>query len=451
MSGRVSMARMIFGPGQQRGVAVTSRSQSVARAIGALVLSIVGATLATPTPTAQAADDWLPVNGPIFNNPRGSTVERYRIQRRLIDAINHTHKGAIIRMSLYSMDRVEVANALIAAKRRGVKVQILINDHQVTRAQKLLHRVLGSNPNHRFFIHECKHGCRAANENLHSKFYLFSKTGRADDVIFVGSANFTLNAVKWQWNDMFSIREQHRMFDQYVALFNDMRHDYSTNRPHYEFCGELPGESCDWKTDQFHTWVFPKVVGPGNDPVMDILDAVKCSWKDEDGHSRRTVLRLSMHTMRMTRGVYIAAKMRDLFAHGCDVKVLYGLGSGRVKRAFGRPTSRGKLPLRSSGFDLNDDGEVERYTHQKYLTIDGAWAGDPHAQITFTGSSNWTGRGTSGDEIIFSVRGGAYLRAWNANWRLMWDRYSRNAYTTSISQYRGGTGELRPGATWEND
>ena len=132
---------------------------------------------------------------------------------------------------------------------------------------------------------------------------------------------------------------------------------------------------------------------------------------------------------------YIADRLRTMWARGCDIKVLYGLMGFPVKRHIGANTSRGRIPLHSLGYDYNGDGDVDRYTHQKYLTIKGYWGGNPNASVVFTGSSNWTNKGTGGDEIVFNMHGPGNVAKYNTNWDFMWNNHSRNAYTTTASEY----------------
>jgi len=403
------------------------------RVVAVLVGVLVGGLF---TVAPARADPWIAPNGPVFNNPYGNANARFRIEHRLMKAIRNTPSWGHIRISIYSFDRVDVAKALIAARKRGVQVQILLNDHQVTRAQRLLHRALGTNPNRKNFAYECVASCRGRRDNLHSKFYLFTRTGGSYNVIMLGSVNFTLNAVKWQWNDLLSMRGKPRLFDDFVDLFNDMRHDYSRNQPYYTFCGKPRSKRCYANRDWVFNRVFPRKSSQDSDPVLNILRPIQCTYQTKHGRER-THLRLSMHTMQGDRGLYIARRIRRLWADGCDFKVIYGLIGWHVKKELGAVTPRGRIPLRSAGFDYDEDGEVNRYTHQKYFTVNGMYAGKV-SNITFTGSSNWTTRGTSGDEVIFSIRGPKTRLRYINNWDMMWtsDRYTRNAYTTTSSDFK---------------
>ncbi|MXG91200.1 phospholipase D-like domain-containing protein [Nocardioides flavescens] len=436
------------------------------------VLALVATLLAVaPTPVttehaeaAKATKGYRAPEGPFFNNPRGSQAAKFRIERQVLAAIRATPKRSTIRIALYSFDRMPVAEALAAAHRRGVKVQLLLNDHQDTKAMKYLRARLGTNRWASSFIYKCRSGCRSAtpDRNLHSKFYTFTEAGKSKRVLMVGSANMMLNAHVHQWNDLFITSGRRAMFDQYVALFNDMKRDWSTKRPAYTFCGTPragEGQACDEAVDKFTTQVFPRTSNRRDDPVLEILDRVQCVT---DG--RRTKLDLSMHSMRGQRGNYLAAALRQKYAEGCQVRVDYGLIGFRTKQVLGKQTPRGRVPLRSTGFDRNGDGEVELYTHQKYLVIRGTYAGRPRTSLTFTGSSNWAGLGTAQDEVLFSIRGAGVARKYVRNFDLMWKGRgnSRPAYTTTYASFRSLIGMptrvtsvepdgLRPGATWEDD
>src|SRR4051812_44887057 len=79
---------------------------------------------------------WKPPAGGSFNNPIGTAAAQRNIEDKVVAAIRHAHSGSSIFITLFSFDRIRVSDALIAAHRRGVHVQILMNDHQVTRAMR---------------------------------------------------------------------------------------------------------------------------------------------------------------------------------------------------------------------------------------------------------------------------------------------------------------------------
>lgn len=415
--------------------------------IGALLLAGVG--FAPPA----VAEKYEAPHGPAFNNPIGGDKSRFRIERRIMQAIKSTRRDGRIRIAAYSFDRIPVAAALLDARRRGVKVQILLNDHQDTAAMRMLRARLGSDPKKPNFIYRCRSSCRGAqpNRNLHTKFYLFSKAGKSEDVVMVGSANLTLNAVAHQWNDLWTTSEKPDLYQNYVALFNDMRRDYNKRQPSYLFCAKPLEMACDEYADTMVSRVLPKRTTFKNDIILDFLDQVQCLTPQPDGTNKRTKLALSMHTIRGNRGLYLAEKIRKLYAAGCNFRVNYGIIGFYVKLRLGAVTSRGRIPMRSTGFDFNGDEEIDRYTHQKYFVVRGNFAGDPLARITMTGSSNWATLGTAQDEVIFTVHGGGVAKKYMRNFERMWlPRYSRNAYTTTYTNFRvtrmivGADGVQRP-------
>ena len=390
--------------------------------------------------------------GAYFNNPRGGWNSRLRIERQVMHAIANTRKGAIIRIALYSFDRIPVARALIAARNRGVHVQLLLNDHQDTRAMKMMRARFGTNTNKKDFIYKCHSGCRTDNRKrlLHTKFYTFTKTGKSKNALFLGSANLTMNAARHQWNDLYLMDGNKELFDQYIALFDDMKKDYEKQQPPLPtFCG-IPanGVACDDAVDFGTTVTFPRYLGPGNDPIISILNRVQCVTTLPSGRRARTKLAVNMHTIRGRRGDYLADAYRQKFAEGCKARFSFGLVGFHTKGHLGAKTPRGRLPLRSSSFDYHPDQQVKNpdgkldltldyYSHLKYLIIQGNYAGNPNADLVFTGSSNWGALGAVNDEILVALQGKSIARQYLKNFNFMWrPGNSRNAYTTTYTHFR---------------
>ncbi|MCF6379512.1 phospholipase D-like domain-containing protein [Nocardioides KLBMP 9356] len=441
-----------------------------------LGISLVSAVPATATVTAPSSvgqsspvvtslaakprkKRWKAPNGPFFNDPHRK-AGHFAIERKIIETIRHTKRGAIIRIAVYSFDRVPVANALVAAHKRGVKVQMLLNDHLETRAIQLVRAEVGKNRNKKSFIYKCVASCRSTqNEynNLHSKFYSFSKAGRQRDVIAVGSANLMLNAALHQWNDLYFSHGDHELFRQYVSLFNNMKKDWDVRRPPRFFCGTPTGAVCDDSVDKHTVWAFPRLSGPKNDLVLDMLNKIQCVTPDAAGNPVRTKLALSMHTMRGRRGDYLAAAIRNKFAEGCDFRVSYGLIGYHTKQILGAPTARGRIPLRSTGmdyntdddYDLNKDGEddliLDYYSHQKYFVIQGTYNGVQGTNMVLTGSSNWASLSTANDELWMTIQGARVAKKYLKNFNYQWDltRNSRDAYTTTYAEFRVRTDDGR--------
>ncbi len=243
-------------------------------------------------------------------------------------------------------------------------------------------------------------------------------------------------------------------------VFQQMRADTDTFHP---FRYRAIGKS-------FETRVMPYPQPTvAHDPVMDILNQVQCTRVAGDGHPGRTRLRVSMHAWNGDRGVYLADKVRKLFAAGCDVRVMYGMAGLAVRQTLRKPTARGKLPVRANGFDTDGDLLIDKYSHQKYLTIAGRW-GNRVVRRVYTGSSNWSDSGTRGDELIFMVNSKRINKQWAGNFARIWRIGSRRdgsnkttfvapggGRASNLARVEGSTTtvqapEPRPGGpAWESD
>jgi hypothetical protein len=209
------------------------------------------------------------------------------------------------------------------------------------------------------------------------------------------------------------------------------------------------GVSCDDAVDFGTTVTFPRYVGPRNDPIVQILNRVQCITTTPSGKRVRTRLAVNMHTIRGRRGDYLADAFRRKFAEGCNARFSFGLVGFHTKGHLAARTPRGRLPLRSTSFDYHPDKEVKNpdgkldltldyYSHEKYLIIQGNYAGDPNANLVFTGSSNWAANGSVNDDIVVGIQGKKFARQYMANFDFMWKPgNSRNAYTTTYLNFRG--------------
>lgn len=410
--------------------------------VGLLALVMLAAA---PVPAqAAAAKKWKPAEGAFFNHPRSGGLPEYRVHLQIAEAIKHAKPKSTIRIIAFSFDRLYIADLLIAAKRRGVRVKILLNDHQVTPAQRRLAAALGKNRKKKSWVYECDHGCRSRGDVQHSKVYMFTRTGAAKHVVMIGSVNLTLNSVRNQYNDIWVKNGSKKLHGAFKDYFAQMKKD----KP------QKPGW---WKRkirddyQIFATPYHPKT--PGLDPIMRILNKVKCTGANGGTGTRgRTIVRVNMHAWNGTRGIYIAKKLRWLYGQGCLVEVMWGWGGKAVRQAFRVPTKRGYVPTHSNGMDTDEDGFIDLYTHQKELLISGHYGKDRSKRIVVTGSSNYEDSGLNGDELIFQIKDklGAYTR-YTQNFKWIWKEKSR---VVGTSPYRSLPGGLEPqakrgGPAWE--
>lgn len=432
------------------------------------VMALMGSTLSpvssaaqsSPAPSRVASTTvitrWMPTPGPHFNIPRTDDERQWRIERQIIGAINHARKGSLIQISVFSLDRKVVAEALINAKRRGVMVRVLMNNHQNNRAMGMLHLRLGRDRTRNSFAYECTYGCRSLGENLHTKMFLFSHTGGARNVVMAGSTNLTFNAAGNQWNDLLVRNDVPKLYAAFSALFEQLRLDRPVRHdPYYKLA---IGENYELQVLPYPDY------GPNHDPVMLMLNRVHC-WgaRGGTGSGGRTVVRISMHAWNDWRGGYIANKVRSLFAEGCDVRLMYGMASRNVRDIFATRTKRGYLPVHINGYDTEEvgglDGQIDLYGHQKILVVSGNYWGDSSTSFVFTGSSNWNAGGAKGDEIIFRASSPTLVNRYRKNFNYIWENGSHLAkyipYPTSArTTFFRTADETVPspgGPAWEND
>ncbi len=345
----------------------------------------------------------------------------------MLPAIRHARKGSYIRIAVYSFDRTNVAKALINAHKRGVHVQVIHNDHLYTKAMKMLRHALGKNRSKKSWDYICKTGCRSVQGVMHDKFYLFEHTGSARNVVMIGSANMMRNAIVHQFNDLMVQKEAPKLYGTLLTLFKQLKKD-RTAKPIY------------WHrviSRKYQLWVLPHPrTTSKNDPIMNILRPVRCHRANGGtGINGRTKIRVSMHAWNGDRGAWIARRLRHLFAQGCNVKVLWALAGSKMKKVIGMNTRRGKVRRHADGYntDCDPDNQVDKYSHQKYMTISGHYGSDRSTSLVITGSSNWTHSGISGDEVILSARGKRLVRQWNHNFDHIWTKRSR-----PVGQSTGG-------------
>jgi phosphatidylserine/phosphatidylglycerophosphate/cardiolipin synthase-like enzyme len=355
--------------------------------------------------------DYTPVTGPTFNRPVGTSREQWAIVRHINNTIDATPRGATIRIAVYSFSVPGTANRLIAAHRRGVHVQMIFDDHHVFGPQRRLQRALGKNPNRGSFAIFCNKSCRGGGGNMHQKVFLFSKAGDAENVVMVGSNNMTQYNAKQQWADVYTVVDDPALYFTYVGVFDQMKQDRPQRTPY------IAADVNDYEP-QF----YPREgTSEWDDPIMASLEKIEClgaeygygvETTDEYGVTQRvTEVRLSQHAWNGTRGRYLAEKVAELADEGCDVKVIFGKGDGKVVRNI---LARHDVPV--------SHGSVRGVkTHQKVMTVNGVFDGDTSAAMVWTGSHNWSNGSLRRDETILKVDSEDAYEAYNANFEDIWN------------------------------
>ena len=116
---------------------------------------------------------------------------------------------------------------------------------------------------------QCAGSCRggAPNQAMHAKFYAFSHTGTARNVVMVSSANLNKGGATLGYNDMFTMRGVPATFALYERVHAEMARDRVAGDP-YRVLQE----------GRFLTRIFPKRgASQGSDPTFQTLKSVRCA------------------------------------------------------------------------------------------------------------------------------------------------------------------------------
>ncbi|MDP9444788.1 MAG: phospholipase D-like domain-containing protein, partial [Actinomycetota bacterium] len=336
------------------------------------------------------------------------------------------------------LDREESADALVDARRRNVGVQVVMDKDISTRQSRRLKRIFNRDntvidpltgepksytaPNRggdptwspgrdNSFVVQCDGSCRGdkTQKNLHTKFYAFSETGTAKNVVMVSSANLNKGGARLGWNDMFTVVQEPEMYDKYAQIHAEMSRDKADGDTYVV-----------QQVGPYESRFFPlQRPSKSTDPTYQALSNVKCRGvTDGAGRNGRTLINVSMFWWARTRGIYLARRLIELDGQGCDVRIIYGAPGVTVSDLLRESARSGGVELWDSRFDRNRDGKVDLRVHHKYLLINGNYAGDTSSWQVFTGSQNWSGGSLAGgDELTFQIsrRGayGDYLQNWN--------------------------------------
>ncbi len=401
---------------------------------------------ATPARSTAAAVNWktrrkvspgntTPAWGPSFNNPtQGTTANRRNIERvyRMIES-SKGYKGvrkpslcptkpslypSTIRIALYSFSDNRVADALIRAHRRCVSVKVLMNDHLSNRdvpAFGRLQRNLGNNRARRSYARRCVEGCRGSHGPLHTKMFLFSKAGKAEQVVAFGSTNMTGKAANVQWNDLFVWKNRTGLYRQFMTIFRESAKDRRAPAP----------IARNYRNASLLTMFWPQGGHTkATDRVMRALKEVRCGTRPTGGtgYNGHTAVAINIHAMEGLRGLYIAEHIVKMRKAGCRIRVLYGLIAPRIHRTF----KAGGVPSRRTIFDRDDNGFTDMYTHMKYVGVNGVVGKDTSARVMYTGSENFSQKTVGADEVWQRIPS---TRAWRPYQKLFDMIWNSNYYS----------------------
>ena len=218
----------------------------------AVWLALATAAFLVQVPTAtQVAGAYAPAEGAVFNVPApwGTAEQQNRIINKVNTAVEHAAPGSTVLIATYLFDRKKSVDALIAACQKGASVRVLLDGNIATSASARLAQTLngdnvdddgpntgacgqgapvpgetptpltqedvpesvtevdGSRPSwggDRSYVAKCNRACRGDGSSMHGKFYVFSQTGEASNVIMVSSSNLNAGGASRGWNDLYT-------------------------------------------------------------------------------------------------------------------------------------------------------------------------------------------------------------------------------------------------------
>ncbi|MFD3660632.1 phospholipase D family protein [Streptomyces sp. NPDC058659] len=374
----------------------------------------VGAAL-TVAPSASAEPVLAVTTGALFNEPNSTdAAARGRILFHLGDLVDGAEAGSSIRISLYLFQSGYLANKLGDAHKRGVAVQVVVDDDSKSAGLDTLKTRLADpagSPDS--WVRGCKaeEACLALDpgttetdpngtyDNVnHNKFFLFSRTkGKGDtyvdDVLVQSSGNLTGQDLDDWWNDALTVAGNTALFDAYARYFDDQAAAAIGQTP------QVADYAHDTQAGKAKVYFFPRAT---IDPVVNILATVApVGTADSCGGNSpgfgttdgRTKIRIAQGHITRTD---VARKLWELANAGCHIEIVYrsldnwttdDKPMGQVANWLTRPvTGKGRITLHQ----LDNDRRGGSDSHTKYLLIEGTYYGGANKKIVFTGSHTYT-------------------------------------------------------------
>ncbi|HET6563658.1 MAG TPA: phospholipase D-like domain-containing protein [Marmoricola sp.] len=388
------------------------------RALHVRVPGLLVVILALVVSVVPAASAWEPQGGAVFNNPKGPRAAQYKIVNAITRAVQGAPRGSTILMSAYMFDNGGTYNALMRAHGRGVHVQMVLDSAHARngRTHRLAARFNRDNergpqpgrwgPDQSFLVF-CQQACRGANGYNHTKFYAFSRSGTADDVVMVSSSNPNAGGAIKGWNDMYVAKRKPRLFEGFARVLAEMAEDSPNDGDRF----------MQFREGNALAQFYPKRTGAH--PVMADLNRVRCRGATGGaGVGGRTAIRVSMFRWNRKWGKRIAQKLVSLADNGCRLDIIYGAPSRELRLYLTDAARRSaRISLWDSRFDPNGNGEVNLRVHTKYLLVSGVHGGDRSSWRVTTGSQNWGASLRTSDENTITIDDRAVHAAYVRNWQ----------------------------------
>lgn len=394
-------------------------------AVGAGLLSVAavpGNAAPTSTATASAVPATVTAAAAVtttatFNDPAGDSAAQSRVRDHILGLIDQAPAGSSITAGLYTFTEDTVTDALHAAKTRGVDVKVIVDHTSTTMSggeyTRLAER-LGTDRTQGSWVFACPagRGCIGTRKLPndpdgainHNKFFLFSSTGGANDVVVQTSANMTNVQRTDLFNNAVTIVDS-GLYAIYRAYWADLL-AYGTSSTGLSHYYKTP------ESGPYKTYFFPRKEAAGttfdNDASTDtiklILDNVSCSGGTQ----------VRMAANLFTRDE-VATKLVALKNAGCSV-ILAHDGAAESMSSGVESIISGKLTKRVECQEDRGTGVAKVGLHSKYLLVEGTYNGTSGRKLVFTGSHNYTYPALrANDETLLKIDDAALYDQYRAN------------------------------------
>lgn len=250
---------------------------------------------------------------PLFGVPASSKKSDPSLKNELIRMVNKAPPKARIRATFYMASLTDFAEALLQAHKRGVHVQILLDNawKKTPGGSEFKHKLeskLGKN------LISCSHGgCMAWKGNNHNKFMTISETvdpkgKKIKNVSIQLSSNMTSGQLK-KYQDMLVIENDPDIYGHYFQYWQDL----AQQKENYNYMNQPNGTT---RSRFANITVFSSSSKTGYDPVLHELKKVAHCRPSRD----RVDLAHSLASFDFAQ-LYIK-ELKRIKKLGCDIHII---------------------------------------------------------------------------------------------------------------------------------
>jgi hypothetical protein len=394
------------------------------RAVFAAAVALV---VAAAPAAASGPDGASPIRyRTFFQDPGSGPTGDFSLENRAIALINDVPSGGQITFTFRDFNRDSIADALIAAQRRGVAVDGVIDGEERTRAVvQRLQAALGPD---RFVI--CGSptfefaSCIANTLNpfvlrppvttgkslQHNKYMTFSRADGRDFVVLQPSENWLSPQQYNYYNDMVEISGDHGLYQAYVQHLFELKAQVRSDTSYVVTSGD------DLRNTMFPSPRLQSSLDE-DDTIAERLREVDCS--DGGSASGRGLIRVGNMQFDASRRA-ILRELLKLKEAGCQIEHIVTNADGEVIAG-----------LVSAGIPVYPfyQRAAATVTRQRIIVHDKFWLVDAKSTLTgrrtkiaYVGTSNWRTDEQYSDDMLLRIVDDGVYDAYANYWELIKSR-----------------------------